>query len=1218
MIKKIVLVLCVLFVYVSGIAQPVTARSSSVVTVMDSRFFAQYNFRPPVFPDTTAANVQKGLDSCGALIFTYDYNGYWYRACSPKRWVKVGASLAGDTAYVSSRQLTPNTFVLCRGDGRCDTISIGTQGVTRLVSGSAVWTSGLNYDVTNCVYYILGTLYNSLATTVTLDPADPTDPRIDVIYLDTLGQVGVLTGNPSPNPIKPVVNPISQIELTHIYLNAGSVSPPNVYNRLVYNEGVGVPTEWDIPVVSEIIDYYYTPNPYIGSVSAYNPQSGIDNEYQFTNNTTVSADTISFLTFYLRLNGAMTHAGKVSFGVTLDNTITSESSNFLFINDGSYGFNENTIGAYQLISIPMSDFLFPSGEISTIISTEFDRIRIYVGDEIINGCQIDYVNLQSGSAVPPVTSNYWSLSGNDVSSVISPKLGTTSNNSLSIVTNDIERVNISDTGLVKITNLQTNTSQDTTTYKPVGVNSAGEITKMDSWVGSSQTPTLQQVTDAGNTTITPINITSNIEDGIGQTTKIHLSDTSAIYGALSVVNLNASTSVYEPLNMGLTVYPNNNNNNYFYNSGITNSSIYGTIGGFVSQDNSNISQLNVANLYFSNSIGRGINTIPLYPADTIHNCYLPLTTPTQLTDTIATLRDVRAGGGSGGSGTVTSISQGYGISNSPNPITTTGTISVDTATLSGKYLRIVDTTNKWVSSVTKTNDSTIRVVKDGTTTDISITTATNATRLITQVWNSTGATITKGSVIYINGAHSSILPSIALAKANAESTSAYTYGLVVNDIADNSEGTVIQNGAITNLNLPTSSYTDGQTLYLSPTIAGGYTTTKPLAPNHYVAIGTITRAHPVFGTIQVAIRNGFQLDEMSDVSIPTTPADSTLLQFSRVDSLWHAVSPTNAIGNNYIKPSDTATMLTNYPRGSGIADRLPYWTTSRTLTAAQNYIISSTLTNPSIQVSNSAFTSKGIVTPISVYASKNSINYAGGFVDTANNLPYLLAYNGTANKSSKFYPTKLTFSNLSNGSAVEVVAPSSTSNRTINIQDASGTLMLQGDTVSLSNRINLKANLSQGTYSFLANNTNATANMASTPFKDVNGSYTGTPTWTGGTAPTGLTNATYQYTQIGKQVTLRIHLQYTGAGTSNTRVQIPFIADFPTPIVPTGLTSTSDILYFGTGAFSNNKTTLAAAIGTQLVYIRGTATGNEIVIDRGAGTGQYVWATIQYFTNTTY
>jgi hypothetical protein len=245
---------------------------------------------------------------------------------------------------------------------------------------------------------------------------------------------------------------------------------------------------------------------------------------------------------------------------------------------------------------------------------------------------------------------------------------------------------------------------------------------------------------------------------------------------------------------------------------------------------------------------------------------------------------------------------------------------VDTASLSNRInlkFNTADTANNWVNSVVKLNDSTIRVTQNTTITDITLTptsTVTSATRLITAVYNKSGATITRGSVVYINGAHSSVLPSIALAKANTESTSAYTYGLVENDIPNNSQGVVIQVGVITNLNLPTSTYTDGQTLYLSPTVAGGYTLVKPLAPNHYVSIGTITRAHPTLGTIQIAIRNGFQLDELSDVQIPLVPNDSDLLQFTRVDSLWKNVSVTTAIGNKYIKPSDTAAMLSPYLR----------------------------------------------------------------------------------------------------------------------------------------------------------------------------------------------------------------------------------------------------------------------------------------------------------------
>lgn len=228
----------------------------------------------------------------------------------------------------------------------------------------------------------------------------------------------------------------------------------------------------------------------------------------------------------------------------------------------------------------------------------------------------------------------------------------------------------------------------------------------------------------------------------------------------------------------------------------------------------------------------------------------------------------------------------------------------------------IDTTGAFLISVSQPNDSTLTFQKGATQTSYTIrsSVAGSATRLVTSVYNNSGSTITKGSVVYINGRHSSNLPTIALAQANTEVNSYSTFALVENDIPTSSSGIAIQAGNIGNLNLPTSTYTDGQIVYLSPTTAGGITTTKPLAPNHIVKIGTITRAHPTFGTIELKIENGWQMDELSDVQIPAVPNDSTLLQFSRVDSLWHSVSVTNAIGANYIKPSDTATMLSKYLR----------------------------------------------------------------------------------------------------------------------------------------------------------------------------------------------------------------------------------------------------------------------------------------------------------------
>jgi len=241
----------------------------------------------------------------------------------------------------------------------------------------------------------------------------------------------------------------------------------------------------------------------------------------------------------------------------------------------------------------------------------------------------------------------------------------------------------------------------------------------------------------------------------------------------------------------------------------------------------------------------------------------------------------------------------------------------DTATMLNPYLRKIDTTNKFVSSVTSLNDTTIRVIKGTTTTDITIrssATVTNATRLITTVYNNSGSTIAKGSVVYINGRHSSNYPTILPAQANNEAHSYKTFALVDADILNNATGIVVQAGNITGLNLPTSTYTDGDIVYLSPTVVGGITNVKPLAPNHICKLGSVTRAHPTLGSIEIKIENGWQLDELSDVSIALVPADSVLLQFSRIDSLWHDVSVTNAIGNKYIKPSDTASMLSPYTR----------------------------------------------------------------------------------------------------------------------------------------------------------------------------------------------------------------------------------------------------------------------------------------------------------------
>ena len=149
------------------------------------------------------------------------------------------------------------------------------------------------------------------------------------------------------------------------------------------------------------------------------------------------------------------------------------------------------------------------------------------------------------------------------------------------------------------------------------------------------------------------------------------------------------------------------------------------------------------------------------------------------------------------------------------------------------------------------------------------------------VRNSTGSTLTKGQVVYLSGATGN-RPNAVLAQADSEATSSKTIGIVVADIANNSDGNIAVNGTLHNLN--TNSFADGDAVWLSATTAGAFTVTPPSEPNHTVFIGYIARAHPTQGRIVIAIQNGYELNELHGVSI-TSPITNDGL-FLDADGLW--------------------------------------------------------------------------------------------------------------------------------------------------------------------------------------------------------------------------------------------------------------------------------------------------------------------------------------------
>ena len=162
--------------------------------------------------------------------------------------------------------------------------------------------------------------------------------------------------------------------------------------------------------------------------------------------------------------------------------------------------------------------------------------------------------------------------------------------------------------------------------------------------------------------------------------------------------------------------------------------------------------------------------------------------------------------------------------------------------------------------------------------------ASSASSLVTQCFNQTGSVIPKMTVVYINGGHGN-LPTITPSQANNEGNSSKTYGITQTQISDNNSGNVVAFGALIDVNTNQFGAAEGSTLYLSPTVAGGITATKPSAPNHMVAVGKIVRNHNNQGIIEVTIQNGFELEELHNVAISGV-TNGQFLQYNSGSTLW--------------------------------------------------------------------------------------------------------------------------------------------------------------------------------------------------------------------------------------------------------------------------------------------------------------------------------------------
>jgi hypothetical protein len=175
------------------------------------------------------------------------------------------------------------------------------------------------------------------------------------------------------------------------------------------------------------------------------------------------------------------------------------------------------------------------------------------------------------------------------------------------------------------------------------------------------------------------------------------------------------------------------------------------------------------------------------------------------------------------------------------------------------------------------------------------------------VRNTTGATIYKGTIVYISGT-SGGKALISKAKADIEATSSKTLGVVQANIANNANGNVLTSGLLVGLDTRTTAtnpFTSdtlviGDNIYLSPTTAGYITNVKPIAPNNMVSIGKVLETSGTTGQILYEIINGFELGELHDVNTTGAATNDVLSLFA--DGVWKpkAISSGITIGTTPI------------------------------------------------------------------------------------------------------------------------------------------------------------------------------------------------------------------------------------------------------------------------------------------------------------------------------
>lgn len=181
------------------------------------------------------------------------------------------------------------------------------------------------------------------------------------------------------------------------------------------------------------------------------------------------------------------------------------------------------------------------------------------------------------------------------------------------------------------------------------------------------------------------------------------------------------------------------------------------------------------------------------------------------------------------------------------------------------------------------------------------------------VRNTTGVTIPRGTAVYANGTvGGSGKITVAPFIADGSIPSRLLMGITTEDILNNTNGKVAHFGRINNHN--TSAWNNGDILWCSPTVPGGFTTTEPTAPNLKLAISFVAYSHANNGVMYVRYTEGARIFDAHDVEV-INPQDKDRLSWDAATQRWTNSAPQDlaytTISTDYNLPSTNQRVFVN-------------------------------------------------------------------------------------------------------------------------------------------------------------------------------------------------------------------------------------------------------------------------------------------------------------------